>query len=343
MVGTDVVSNTLINRMTSLELPPIKTLTRKDASCPTKTRTISFQRSILNRSSEFSDCTCTRYSLTSSSSGCSNPNVSSRCKKCNSEKKFSKLEPNTKIKLQPETNPSIVQQPETSPRIIPQPETNPRIIPQPKIQRGTMRREMTWHSGAANRSMTHSNSSSSMVTNGAVTSSPRLKPLRSTNTSAKTSTSGEKLTIESGSSHTDGSIAHVNSYNSLTSLKDRLPGTRCSRLSVPRSPRLGANSAVVGRRSLSQTRPGSSQVAVRRICSTEKIYNGRSTVSKGVISRNQKNEQDTSYARDTEQRIISWLIGVEDSKPDEPLAPFLNYEDVPLQTDTAIHIVYQGD
>lgn len=52
---------------------------------------------------------------------------------------------------------------------------------------------------------------------------------------------------------------------------------------------------------------------------------------------------DTNYARDTEQRIISWLIGVKDSEPEEPLAPFFEYVDLPPQTDTAVHIVYKGD
>ena len=313
MVGQQVVSSKYFGRMTSLELPPIKSLPKKDAQFPTKHRSASLQRSGLNRSIEFSDCACYRYSLTSSSSGCSNQNPPSRCQKCSSQTKLSNLE------------------------------SNPKSNQQSKIQRGIMRREMTWHSGAANKSLTHSNSTSSVVTNAAVAASPRLKPLRSTNTSARTSTSGEKLTMESGSSHTDGSIAQVNSYNSLTSLKDRLPGNRASRLTVPHSPGLGVNSAVAGRRSVSQTRPGSSQVTGRRLCTADRNNNSRRVVSKGIISRNQRNELDTNYARDTEQRIISWLIGVEDSEPEEPSAPFFEYVDLPPQTDTAIHIVYQGD
>lgn len=313
MVGQVSVSSKCFSRMTSLELPPIKSLPKKDTKCLTKNRTTSFQQSALNRSLEFSDCFCNRHSLTSSSSGCSNQNPLSRCQKCSSEIKPSN------------------------------PETNPRNMQQPETQRGIMRREMTWHSGAANKSLIHSNSTSSVVTNAAVASSPRLKPLRSNNTSARTSTSGEKLTMESGSSQTDSSIAKVNSYNSLSSLKDRLPGNRASRLSVPHSPGVGTNSAVVARRSLSQTRPGSSQVTGRRLYTADKNNNSRNIVNKSIISRNQRNEMDTNYARDTEQRIISWLIGVKDSEPEEPLAPFFEYVDLPPQTDTAVHIVYKGD
>lgn len=49
-------------------------------------------------------------------------------------------------------------------------------------------------------------------------------------------------------------------------------------------------------------------------------------------------DEDDAFERD---RIIQWLIGVESSAEEPPLQP--DIEDDPPQTDTAIHIVYEGD
>ena len=43
-----------------------------------------------------------------------------------------------------------------------------------------------------------------------------------------------------------------------------------------------------------------------------------------------------------EQRIIDWLIGVESERPERPPSPSI-IDDEPTQTDTAIHIIYDGE
>lgn len=43
------------------------------------------------------------------------------------------------------------------------------------------------------------------------------------------------------------------------------------------------------------------------------------------------------------QRILHWLAGVQDEGAERPITPCSIADDPPLQTDTAIHIVYNGD
>ena len=54
-------------------------------------------------------------------------------------------------------------------------------------------------------------------------------------------------------------------------------------------------------------------------------------------------DDDSSSDSDKDQMIITWLIGVDTEDPEEPPEPFIEYPDEPPQTDTAVHIVYDGD
>lgn len=70
-----------------------------------------------------------------------------------------------------------------------------------------------------------------------------------------------------------------------------------------------------------------------------------STVQLNNCVRN-KNENDDYEDDDTDsdsgkdQMIIEWLIGVENEEPEAPPDPLIDYAETPVQTDTAIHIVY---
>ncbi len=58
--------------------------------------------------------------------------------------------------------------------------------------------------------------------------------------------------------------------------------------------------------------------------------------------KNQNSTQDVESDCEKDRRIREWLMGVESSDPDRPETPIINEEE-PVQTDTAIHIVYNGD
>ena len=57
---------------------------------------------------------------------------------------------------------------------------------------------------------------------------------------------------------------------------------------------------------------------------------------------NNNNEDDDDDDEMKRQRIEDWLQHLENVVLDRPASPVID-DDVPLQTDTAIHIVYDGD
>ncbi|VDI20247.1 Hypothetical predicted protein [Mytilus galloprovincialis] len=71
-----------------------------------------------------------------------------------------------------------------------------------------------------------------------------------------------------------------------------------------------------------------------------------STVQLNSIVRNKQENQDDEDDDDTDsesgkdQMIIEWLIGVEKEEVEIPPDPLIEYAETPVQTDTAIHIVY---
>lgn len=56
-----------------------------------------------------------------------------------------------------------------------------------------------------------------------------------------------------------------------------------------------------------------------------------------------EDEDDSGSDSDKDHMIINWLIGVDNEDPEEVPEPEIEYPDEPPQTDTALHIVYDGD
>lgn len=54
-------------------------------------------------------------------------------------------------------------------------------------------------------------------------------------------------------------------------------------------------------------------------------------------------DDDSGSDSDKDHMIINWLIGVDNEEPEEIPDPEIEYPDEPPQTDTALHIVYNGD
>ncbi|XP_029635894.1 uncharacterized protein LOC115211115 [Octopus sinensis] len=181
-----------------------------------------------------------------------------------------------------------------------------------------------------------------------ISSTSRLKTPRSACVSTKTLGSRGKATAESGSSQTENSIIPIKSFNSLCSLRDNgFPNKPSSGLNSPRlsnitslsSPRqlLNAGASKQSKKAPNTARGFTSKPLARSFTRAGK------SINKKVTTENKKNQPGSNRVDDTDERIINWLIGVEDSEPEEPVAPFIEYSDQPLQTDIAVHIVYNED
>lgn len=88
---------------------------------------------------------------------------------------------------------------------------------------------------------------------------------------------------------------------------------------------------------LTQGKYNSSNInGMRRYSSTVQLNNC-------VRNKNENEEfedDDTDSESGKDQMIIEWLIGVENEEPEAPPDPLIDYAETPVQTDTAIHIVY---
>lgn len=199
------------------------------------------------------------------------------------------------------------------------------------------------YNGSTNRpTLVHSYSTPTM------SSTSRLKTPQSACVSTKTLGSRGKATVGSGSSQTENSLVPIKSFNSLCSLRDNsLPSKSSSGLNSPRlfnttslsSPRQLLNAGASNR---SKTTANTARGVTAKPSARGFNRSGKS-INKKVTTENSKNQPDSNHVDDTDERIINWLIGVEDSEPEEPVAPFIEYSDQPLQTDIAVHIVYKED
>ncbi|GAB1600744.1 uncharacterized protein LOC115211115 [Argonauta hians] len=180
------------------------------------------------------------------------------------------------------------------------------------------------------------------------TTTPRLKPPQYGYASSKTLGSRSMVKDESRSYHAGNSIIPIKSFNSLCSLKDKCLSNKT--ISGTNSPRFSSTTTLSSPRHLQnvgltqQFKKTQSLALGARAKPLPRSPNiTKKVVNKKVITENKKNQLDSRHIDDANERIISWLIGVEDSEPEEPVAPFIEYSDKPLQTDIAVHIVFNGD
>ncbi|KAK3088332.1 hypothetical protein FSP39_017763 [Pinctada imbricata] len=85
------------------------------------------------------------------------------------------------------------------------------------------------------------------------------------------------------------------------------------------------------------TRNAGTVNGMRRYASTVQLTPQKSTVDDDLL------DYDSSSDSDKDQMIITWLIGVDTEDPEEPPEQEIFYPDEPPQTDTAVHIIYNGD
>lgn len=75
---------------------------------------------------------------------------------------------------------------------------------------------------------------------------------------------------------------------------------------------------------------------------------GKDSDQENRISKTKKKDETLDYNEESysddekEERIIQWLLGVQVLAEPPPIMPDLDHPE-PQQTDTAIHVVYDGD
>ena len=81
---------------------------------------------------------------------------------------------------------------------------------------------------------------------------------------------------------------------------------------------------------------------LKRYCSTPAMNSLQDSGSDQLIPGRLHDGEDSDNETERLERIFEWLRGVEFSSAEHPQEPEIEYAEEPPQTDTAIHVVYQG-
>ena len=104
--------------------------------------------------------------------------------------------------------------------------------------------------------------------------------------------------------------------------------------------KLGQNKKIISiekTQPLTQYKYNSGNVnGMRRYSSTVQL----NSIVKNKSETDDYDDDDTDSESGKDQMIIEWLIGVENEQVEVPPEPCIDHNDTPIQTDTAIHIVY---
>lgn len=76
---------------------------------------------------------------------------------------------------------------------------------------------------------------------------------------------------------------------------------------------------------------------------SQPVFNNKQTSNAKQTKKNENVVEGDHDDDEKEQRIIEWLIGVREADSSRPPTPVTPIDSEPPQTDTAIHIVYNGD